>query len=89
MLLRRKTWLLVTRLARTLPFVLGQPALGGHGRCRALPDGRGHLAVDAILHLSGGEDALKVFAEHQPDLTLMDLRMPGLGGAEATAAIRR
>lgn len=45
--------------------------------------------MTVVGEAAGGEDAIKAFAEHQPDLTLMDLRMPGLSGAEATAAIRR
>jgi len=36
-----------------------------------------------------GQSAIKAFRELEPDITLMDLRMPGLDGVEATAAIRR
>lgn len=35
-----------------------------------------------------GEHALTAHAEHDPDVTLMDLRLPGMGGIEAMAAIR-
>jgi two-component system NarL family response regulator len=35
-----------------------------------------------------GEQALELFREHQPDITLMDLRMPGMGGVAAIRAIR-
>ena len=35
-----------------------------------------------------GDEALEVVAEHRPDVVLMDLRMPGVGGLEATARIR-
>lgn len=45
--------------------------------------------MTVVAEAAGGEEALKAFGEHQPDLTLMDLRMPGMGGAEATAVIRR
>lgn len=34
-----------------------------------------------------GQGALKRFRESAPDITLMDLRMPGMGGIETTATI--
>ena len=36
-----------------------------------------------------GEEALELFRRVHPDVTLMDLRMPGMGGVEAIRAIRR
>jgi DNA-binding NarL/FixJ family response regulator len=36
-----------------------------------------------------GEESLQLFRRHQPDITLMDLRMPGMGGVEAIRAIRK
>ncbi len=36
---------------------------------------------------AGGKAAIEVYAKHQPDIVLMDLRMPDLSGAETTAAI--
>ena len=38
---------------------------------------------------ANGEDAVKLFRELRPDVTLMDLRMPKMGGVDAIAAIRR
>jgi two-component system, NarL family, response regulator len=36
-----------------------------------------------------GEEAVKLFHQHRPDVTLMDLRLPGkLGGVEAIASVR-
>jgi two-component system NarL family response regulator len=35
-----------------------------------------------------GEQAIELFAEHRPDVTVMDLRLPGISGIEATTAIR-
>src|SRR3979409_809574 len=35
-----------------------------------------------------GNQAVEMFREHQPDVTLLDLRMPGMGGVEAAIAIR-
>jgi DNA-binding NarL/FixJ family response regulator len=35
-----------------------------------------------------GTEAVALARKHSPDVILMDLRMPGMGGVEATAAIR-
>jgi len=37
---------------------------------------------------SSGEQALSLFRDHRPDVTLMDLRLPGRNGSETTRAIR-
>jgi two-component system, NarL family, response regulator len=37
---------------------------------------------------SNGREAVEVFSQLQPDVTLMDLRMPEMGGVEAITAIR-
>lgn len=36
-----------------------------------------------------GTEALTLYRQYRPDITLMDLRMPEMNGAEAIAAIRR
>jgi two-component system NarL family response regulator len=38
---------------------------------------------------SSGEQAQALFRRHRPDVTLMDLRLPGLNGADTIQAIRR
>jgi two-component system NarL family response regulator len=38
---------------------------------------------------SSGSDAVALHAQHKPDVTLMDLRMPGQDGVEAIESIRR
>ena len=38
---------------------------------------------------SSGEEALEKLAAQPVDLVLMDVRMPGMGGLEATRAVRR
>ncbi|MBZ5583919.1 MAG: response regulator transcription factor [Acidobacteriia bacterium] len=35
-----------------------------------------------------GEDAVRMFRERRPDITLMDLRLPGMSGLEALRVIR-
>ena len=37
---------------------------------------------------STGEQAQALFRAHRPDVTLMDLRLPGMSGTETTQAIR-
>jgi DNA-binding NarL/FixJ family response regulator len=42
-----------------------------------------------VAEARSGDEALRLFRDHRPDVTLMDLRMPGLNGVEAIRAIRR
>jgi DNA-binding NarL/FixJ family response regulator len=42
------------------------------------------LVAEAV----SGQDAIILFREHQPDITLMDLRLPDISGIEAVRAIR-
>jgi two-component system NarL family response regulator len=41
-----------------------------------------------VAEASDGPAGIELFRKHQPDVTLMDLRLPGLAGAEAVAKIR-
>ena len=41
-----------------------------------------------IAEAANGQEAIKQFRLHQPDVTLMDLQMPVLGGVEAIIRIR-
>lgn len=45
--------------------------------------------IKVIAEASSGEEALKSCREKQPDVILMDVRMPGIGGLEATRKILR
>jgi DNA-binding NarL/FixJ family response regulator len=40
-----------------------------------------------VAEAENGRQAIALFEQHHPDVTLMDLRLPGLGGIEAIAAI--
>ncbi len=40
-----------------------------------------------VAQASTGREALKLFREHHPDVTLMDLRMPDMSGIDAMGAI--
>jgi len=42
-----------------------------------------------VAEAASGQQAVELFRQHRPDVTLMDLRMPGMGGVETIAAIRR
>jgi len=52
----------------------------------------GLLAVQADMKLiaeaSNGREAIQQFRQHRPDITLMDLQMPEMGGLDAIIAIR-
>jgi len=40
-----------------------------------------------VAETGNGRQAVELFAQHQPDVTLMDLRLPGLSGIDAIAEI--
>jgi DNA-binding NarL/FixJ family response regulator len=54
---------------------------------RSLLETQPDMAV--VGEAAGGEAAIEAFEKLQPDIVLMDLRMPLMDGAEATTAIRR
>ena len=43
--------------------------------------------ITVIATGSNGHEAIKLYHEHRPDLLLMDIRMPDLGGLEAAEQI--
>ena len=45
--------------------------------------------MSVVAEASDGNQAVDLFRQHQPDVTLMDLRLPTLSGVEAVKQIRR
>lgn len=43
--------------------------------------------MTAVAQAGSGEEALDLFEKHLPDITLMDLRLPGMSGVDAIRAI--
>ncbi|EDY82022.1 Sigma-70, region 4 family [Verrucomicrobiia bacterium DG1235] len=43
--------------------------------------------MDVIAEASDGEEAIEVYDDVLPDIVMMDLRMPGMGGVEAILSI--
>jgi DNA-binding NarL/FixJ family response regulator len=41
-----------------------------------------------VAEAGDGRDAIQTFREHQPDVTLMDIRLPGMSGIDTMIAIR-
>jgi two-component system KDP operon response regulator KdpE len=52
---------------------------------RSTLSSQGYVITDA----KSGEDALESFRKERPDLVLLDVNMPGMGGIEACREIRR
>jgi DNA-binding NarL/FixJ family response regulator len=45
--------------------------------------------IDVVGEAADGADAVATAQAHRPDVVLMDIRMPGMDGIAATAALRR
>ena len=45
--------------------------------------------LKVVAEAGNGTEALQIFQERLPDVVLMDLRLPGMGGVETTMAIRK
>jgi DNA-binding NarL/FixJ family response regulator len=43
--------------------------------------------MEVVAEVGNGQAALDAYNHHRPNLVLMDVRLPGMSGAEATAAI--
>jgi DNA-binding NarL/FixJ family response regulator len=47
------------------------------------------IDMELVAEATTGQEAIEAFRMHRPDVTLMDLQMPGMSGIEATAEIRK
>src|SRR5579871_4905490 len=47
-----------------------------------------HPDMELVAEASNGREAIELFRQHRPDVTLMDLQMPEMGGIDALSAIR-
>lgn len=45
--------------------------------------------MEVIAEGLNGQQAIDLYSQHKPDITLIDLRMPVVGGVEAITSIRR
>jgi DNA-binding NarL/FixJ family response regulator len=45
--------------------------------------------IEVVAEADSGEAALQAYRIHQPNLVMMDLRLPGMSGADCTAALIR
>ena len=44
--------------------------------------------MEVVAQASTGEEAIRLFDQFQPDVVLMDLRLPGISGVDAIRSIR-
>ncbi len=51
------------------------------GICRMLED---HADVQVIGQAESGEEAITLVRQHHPNVVLLDVNMPGIGGVETT-----
>ncbi len=56
------------------------------GLTKMLPEGKG---LQVVGEAESGEQAVQLARELKPNIVLMDILMPGIGGLEATARIHR
>lgn len=47
------------------------------------------MGIEVVAEAGTGLEAIALFGQHRPDVVLMDLKMPKMGGVEAIATIRQ
>jgi DNA-binding NarL/FixJ family response regulator len=62
--------------------------LGADEKVRHGPQAGGRPQVDVVGEAANGRDAVRLVEERQPDVVLMDARMPVMDGLEATRLIK-
>ena len=45
--------------------------------------------LEVVAEVASGDEVLAAVREHEPDVALLDIEMPGIDGIEAAAALRR
>ena len=45
--------------------------------------------IEVVASVGDGTEAVPACVQHDPDVVVMDFRLPGLDGVQATAAVRR
>ena len=45
--------------------------------------------IEVVAAVADGSEALPAAEQHRPDVVLMDYRLPGMDGVQATAALKR
>jgi len=45
--------------------------------------------MEVVAEVGNGQAALEAYRKHRPNLVIMDVRLPGMSGSDATAAILR
>jgi DNA-binding NarL/FixJ family response regulator len=48
-----------------------------------------HAGMMAVAQAGSGDEAVELYLQHLPDITLMDLRLPQMSGVETIRTIRR
>jgi DNA-binding NarL/FixJ family response regulator len=48
-----------------------------------------HPDLEVVAQAGSGEEAIQLHQQHEPDVSLVDLRLPGISGVEAIGSVRK